>query len=323
MVKIGFHASQEQFAPGDLLRRMPAVEEAGFDAVMTSDHTAPWSIRQGHSGNNWCWLGAALQATSRVPFASLAIPGNWRYHPLMVAQMAATLSSMFPGRFDWIAAGSGEALNEMMVGEGWPDKTERNARLHEGVDIIKALFRGDTVTRDGIIPVHKARLWDLPVQRPAICAAALSKETAIWAAEWAEGLLTIRHPAEDLRDIMSSYRGAGGQGEIIIQVNLSWADDEVQARWNIWDQWRNNTLGTEACGNIATPEEFDEAGADIDIGEMDKSFLISADPAQHAQWLQDYIDLGVDRIYIHNAGPNQEEFIRCCQREILPRLRRP
>jgi len=145
---IGYHASHEQFSPADLLRFAQAAEVARFGAVMSSDHLVPWSVRQGHSGFAWSWLGAAMQAT-QLPFASLAIPTGGRYHPAIVAQAAATLSDLFPGRLRWIAAGSGEAMNEQALGEGWPDKDERNQRLLEGVSMIRKLWAGNTVSNDG------------------------------------------------------------------------------------------------------------------------------------------------------------------------------
>lgn len=139
---LGYHASHEQFSPSELLNYVKAAETAGFHAIMTSDHIAPWSKRQANAGNNWAWLGAAMMATS-LPFGSLAIPGGWRYHPAVLAHLVATLAEMFPGRLRWIAAGSGEALNEHVVGQGWPDKAERNDRLLAGTNIIRALMRGE------------------------------------------------------------------------------------------------------------------------------------------------------------------------------------
>lgn len=145
MVLIGYHVSHEQFAPDELLRYAVAAEAAGFGAVMSSDHFHPWSRAQGQSGFGWAWLGAAMQATT-LPFGTLCVPGGWRYHPAIVAQAAATLERLFPGRLRWIAAGSGEALNEAIVGARWPDKAVRNERLRAGVDIVRRLWAGDTVS---------------------------------------------------------------------------------------------------------------------------------------------------------------------------------
>jgi G6PDH family F420-dependent oxidoreductase len=133
--RIGYHASHEQFPPSTLLRLVKAAEQAGFQAAKCSDHFHPWSDRQGHSGYAWSWLGAAMEAT-RIPFGVISAPG-WRYHPAIVAQAAATLAEMYPGRF-WLALGSGQALNEGITGLPWPPKAERNARLKESAEVIRA-----------------------------------------------------------------------------------------------------------------------------------------------------------------------------------------
>src|SRR5688572_10877925 len=160
---VGFHASHEQLPPGRLVVVVRAAEAAGFQATMCSDHLAPWSARQGHSGHAWSWLGAALQAT-RLPFGVVTAPGQ-RYHPAVAAQAMATLAEMFPGRF-WAALGSGEAVNEHVTGDRWPDKPTRDARLLECVAVIRALLAGEEVTHRGLVTVDRARVWDVPEVPP-------------------------------------------------------------------------------------------------------------------------------------------------------------
>ncbi|HEY6708269.1 MAG TPA: LLM class flavin-dependent oxidoreductase, partial [Actinomycetota bacterium] len=174
---VGYHASHEQLAPSELLGCVVAAEAAGFQAAMCSDHFAPWSPRQGQSGFAWSWLGAALQATG-LSLGVVNAPGQ-RYHPAIVAQAAATLSEMFPGRF-WLALGSGEASNEHITGDRWPPKAERRARLGEAVEVIRALLAGETVTHHGLVQVDRARLWTLPERPPMLVGAAISPETAAW-----------------------------------------------------------------------------------------------------------------------------------------------
>src|SRR6187200_266134 len=187
MPAFGFHASHEQVHPSELLAAVQRAEEAGFDAAMSSDHFSPWSERQGQSAFAWSCLGAALQATS-LPFGVVNAPGQ-RYHPAIVAQAIATLAAMFPGRF-WAALGTGEASNEHVTGGGWPRKEVRNARLRECVDVIRALHRGEEVSHDGLVHVDRARIWTLPDEPPPLLAAAVSAETAAWAAGWADGIIT-------------------------------------------------------------------------------------------------------------------------------------
>src|SRR6185503_19009473 len=168
-IRIGFHASHEQVHPAALRDAAVRAEAAGFDAVMCSDHLAPWSEAQGQSGYTWTWLGAALQATDHVPMGSFHAPGQ-RYHPVISAQAMATVAAMFPGRFPWVALGSGQALNEHVTGAAWPVKADRMERLRECVDVMRALWAGEEVTHRGHIVVDRARLWSLPDEPPRLVA---------------------------------------------------------------------------------------------------------------------------------------------------------
>ena len=190
---VGFHASHEQISPSGLLTAVQAAEAAGFQAAMCSDHLAPWSERQGQSGHAWSWLGAAMQATS-LPFGVVTAPGQ-RSHPAITAQAIATLGEMFPGRF-WAALGSGEALNEHVTGDPWPTKADRDARLLECVEVIRALLRGEEVTHDGLVRVDRARVWSLPKETPLLFGAAVSEETARSVGSWADGMITVRQPTD-------------------------------------------------------------------------------------------------------------------------------
>ncbi|GAB3844500.1 hypothetical protein GCM10029963_21280 [Micromonospora andamanensis] len=206
MTAIAFHASHEQIHPGELLKAVVHAEHVGFDAAMCSDHFAPWSERQGHSGFAWSWLGSALQATG-LSFGVVNAPGQ-RYHPAIIAQAIGTLAAMYPGRF-WAALGSGEAANEHITGDVWPRKDVRNARLRECVDVIRALLAGEEVSHDGLVRVDRAKLWSRPEQPPALVGAAVSVATARWCAEWADGLITVNAPTDHLRRMIDAYRGAG------------------------------------------------------------------------------------------------------------------
>lgn len=210
---VGFHASHEQIHPAQLLRDVQHAEQAGFDAAMCSDHLEPWSARQGHSGFAWSWLGAAM-ATTRLPFGVVNAPGQ-RYHPVIVAQAAATLAAMFPGRF-WVALGSGENMNEHVTGDKWPRKDLRQQRLRECVDVIRGLLDGEEVTHEGLVTVDRARLWTRPETPPPLVCPAVSVRTAGECAAWADALATINQPAQHLRRMLDAYRGDGG-GKAVLQ----------------------------------------------------------------------------------------------------------
>ncbi len=317
MTVIGFHASHEQVHPAELVAAVVAAEDAGFAAAMSSDHFAPWSVRQGHSGFAWSWLGAALARTS-LRFGVVNAPGQ-RYHPAIVAQAAATLAAMFPERF-WVALGTGEASNEHITGEGWPRKDVRTQRLRECVDVIRALLAGEEVSHDGLVTVDRARIWTLPDQAPMLIGAAVSMQTAADVAEWADGLITVAQPHGHLRQMVDAYRGAGGRGRLHLQVHLSYAHDEHTALRIAHEQWRSNVFPPPVCWDLETTELFDAVSEHIPPEAMRQHVLVSSDLSRHAEWLHDLAELGFDEIYLHHVGQDQSEFIESFGEHVLPRL---
>ncbi|HEY0714079.1 MAG TPA: TIGR03557 family F420-dependent LLM class oxidoreductase, partial [Polyangia bacterium] len=237
---IGYHCSHEQHPPSRLLANLQAAETAGFAAAMCSDHFFPFSTPQGESGFAWTWLGAAL-ATTRLSFGTVTAPGQ-RYHPAIVAQAAATTTEMFPGRF-WWALGSGQAINEHITGEIWPELHERRARLKECVDVIRALFRGEVVSHRGLITVREAKLYSRPAKPPPLIGAAISVESAAWVGTWADGLITVSRPPEELRRVVEAFQNAGGAGKpMYLQAAFSYARNEAEAEAIALEQWRTNVL---------------------------------------------------------------------------------
>lgn len=320
MVQIGFHASHEQIHPRVLLDDAVHAESAGFDAVMCSDHLAPWSNAQGHSGFTWTWLGAALQATQRLPMGSFHAPGQ-RYHPVISAQAIATAAAMFPGRLPWVALGSGEALNEHVTGDPWPSKPDRMARLRECVDIMRALWRGEEVSHRGHVVVDRARLWSLPTQPPALVAGAVSADTAAWAAEWADGLITVNQPKDTLRRVVEAYRGNGGRGPIRLQVHLSYAASDDEALAIAVDQWRSNCLPTLLAWDLTTPEQFEAATRGVSATEVAANVHVSADLGRHREWLSEYLALGFDELFLHHVGQHNDAFITDFGKDVIPAVR--
>lgn len=320
---IGYHASHEQFAPSQLLAYVRQAEEAGFDAVMTSDHITPWSERQTNSGNNWAWLGGAMQATS-LPFGSLAIPGGWRYHPVVLAHLVATVSEMFPGRLRWIAVGSGEAMNERVVGKGWPDKSERDQRLQAGTEIVRRLLGGETVSAAlPWFPVEDARLWSLPKRPPAIFGAALSAMTAAWMGGWTDGLVTVRKPREELAEIINRFKATGGSGKpLALQLQLSWGRTRDEARIAAWDQWRAAAVPVDHLANLKSPAAFDEVTREVLPDEMERFIPLVTKGEDVLELVAECRSCGVGETYIHNVSRDQKGFLRFMGREVLPAITR-
>jgi probable non-F420 flavinoid oxidoreductase len=320
MALIGYHSSHEQFSPAALLEYVQVAEAAGFEAAMCSDHFSPWSADQGQSGFAWSWLGAAMQAT-KLSFGTVNAPGQ-RYHPAIIAQAAATLAVMFPGRF-WLAVGSGEAVNEAITGGPWPAKDERNARLRECVDIIRALWRGETVTHRGLVTVQDARLYTLPETPPMIVGAALSVETTRWLAGWADALITVAGEPEATRPIIEAWREAGGADKpMFLQAFLTWAPDEREARETAHKRWRHALLGSEALADLRSPRQFDSASQSVSVDEVARQLRVSSDLERHVRWLRQDIELGFERVYLHNAYADQRLFIETFAERVLPELRR-
>jgi coenzyme F420-dependent glucose-6-phosphate dehydrogenase len=322
MPRVGYHASHEQYAPGDLIRYVKLAEEAGFQSAMCSDHLQPWSERQGHSGFAWSWLGAALEAT-RLPFGVVTVPGGARYHPAIVAHAGATLASMYPGRF-WMAAASGEALNEVAVGDPWPQKQERNERLLEAVQLMRALWAGETITHDGWFRLQDARLYSLPAEPPRVVGAALTEATARWAGAWADGLVTVAGEREDMRKIVHAFREGGGEGKpIFLQAQLSYSPTREKALEAAWDQWRFSIFPSPILALLHTPAEFDQATEHVRREDIARKMRISDDPEEHLEWLLQDAELGFAEINLHNVDRSQQErFIDTFGERVLPELTR-
>jgi probable non-F420 flavinoid oxidoreductase len=318
MVQIGFHASHEQFAPSSLLRYVALAEQAGFRAAMCSDHFHPWSERQGQSGFAWAWLGAALHAT-RFTHGVVCAPGQ-RYHPAIIAQAAATLAEMFPGRF-WLAVGSGEALNEHITADPWPAKTERNARLKAAADVIRALWAGETVDHEGLIRVRSAKLYTRPAQPPQLFGAALTAETAEWMGGWTDGLITAGADPKGLQDIVNAFRAGGGGGKpVLLQSAICYARTKEQALAAAHDQWRHALVKESLVLDLNMPFEFDAATEFVPAEALTKGLRISNDISEYIDWFQADAELGFDAIYIHHVGRDLDTFIRVFADAVLPKL---
>ncbi|GAB3293957.1 LLM class flavin-dependent oxidoreductase [Pseudoclavibacter terrae] len=317
MVFIGYHASHEQLPPSALLDAVVNAERVGFDGAFSADHLEPWTRRQGHSGNTIAWLGAALARTS-FPIEAVLTPG-YRYHPVIAAHAVATLAEMFPGRYA-PALGSGELLNEHVIGGDWPEKDERTARLGECVDVMSRLLRGEEVTQEGRIVVDRARLWSLPPAVPALRATATSTATATWAAAWADGIVTVGTESEEVAAVLDAYRAAGGVGDSAVQVHFALEPDLPAAVALVREQWLHGVVTPPEAWDIAKPEEFERlAGAPSD-DELQQHVLVASDIDVLADRIAD-IAGGFDRVYLHEISQDQDSFLEERAGPLLAALR--
>ena len=317
MTELVWHASHEELPPATLLDLAQQAEAAGFDGVHSSDHLAPW-FPGGESGNAWAWLGAAMARTS-VPYGVVTAPGQ-RYHPVVHAQAVATLASMFPGRLT-VSLGSGEATNEHVTGDPWPDKPARNARLATCARLLRDLLAGETVDCDDP-RVHRGRVYSLPDTPPRLFAAAMTPETAARVAGWADGLITVGSDPDAVRRVMEAFRGGGGTGKPVhLQVHVSWAADEDEARQQAVERWPVNALPPAQTQDLTTPEDVAGAIEGIEPEAVLSSLVATADLDRHVEHLQQLCALGLERLVVHQVGPHQQPFIDTFGREVLPRLR--
>ena len=313
---IGYHASHEQFPPSQLLRLVRHAGDAGFNAAMCSDHITTWSRAQGESGFAWSWLGAAMHATD-LTFGVVNAPGQ-RYHPAIIAQAVATLNEMFPRRF-WIAAGSGQALNEHVTGEPWPAKDLRNERLKESVEVMRALWRGETVTHRGLVTVEDCRVYSLPEIEPTVVGAAITAPTARWLAPWVDGLITVSHPTEKLKGVIGAFRDNGGaEKPVYVQAKHQWAETDDAARQMAYEQWRTNVFASMVTSEFNVPEQFDKAAAFVRPEDVEEKVCVSSDPGVHVDRIRGLFEAGADAVYVHQVGTNQEAFVDTFGERVLP-----
>lgn len=318
-MNLGYHCSHELFTPTELLRNAKFASQLGFEAGSCSDHFHPWSRAQKGNGFAWAWLGSALEGTS-LSFGTVCAPGQ-RYHPAVIAQAAATLCDLYPGRF-WLAVGSGEALNEHITGEAWPPKPERNARLRECVEIMRRLWAGEVVDHRGLVTVKEAQFPRALENPPQVIAACISDETARWAGSWADGLLTVSKDPEDLRKTVDAFREGGGEGKpMYLQVGLSYGPTDEEALEAACSRWRIAGLMPDQLADLETPSDFDAAAAKVTAEKLADSLRVSASIDQHLEWLAADRELGFETLYLHNVHPDQGRFIADFADRVLPEFR--
>ena len=327
MSVVGYAASFEQFHPTDLLRWSQEAEQSGFGSVMASDHFHPWVPSQGHSAFVWSWMGA-LGATSSIRFGTGVTPPGYRYHPAVLAQAAATMEAMFPGRF-YLGLGAGEALNEHITGDYWPEAPIRLERLAESIEIIKQLFTGKVVKhRSQHFNVESAKLYTLPDAPPPIYVATAGPIQAQRTGKSCDGIITVGAADEKLKMLMERFeKGAREAGKDpstmpkMIQFKVSFASSEEEAVDQAMKEWPNGGMPFPK-GDIRNPEDFEAMAKLVRPENFKNRVLMSPNLDDHVKQIQHYLDLGFDEVYVHNVGRNQTEFIEAYGKHVIPALTR-
>jgi coenzyme F420-dependent glucose-6-phosphate dehydrogenase len=323
--KIGYAAMLEQFGPGEVLDLCARAEAAGFSGVMAADHFQPWTPRQGQASFVWEVLAVAGARTKGDLGPGVTCP-SFRMHPAVVAQAAATLEVMYPGR-TWLGLGSGEALNEHVVAGYWPETPERINRMFEAIEIIRKLFSGKDVKHEGrYFKLETTRLWTMPSVPPPIYIATAGPITAKRTGALADGLITVGAPEGKIEMIFEKCREgcreAGRDPErfkYILQLHLSWAETDEQAVGNAMEEWPNGGMKFPKA-DIRSPGDFEEMAKLVRPEDFQGRMVMSADPEIHRREIQKFLDMGFDQIYLHNVGRNQAEWMEVFGREVLPKL---
>jgi coenzyme F420-dependent glucose-6-phosphate dehydrogenase len=326
---IGYAAMLEQFHPTEAVALAAYAESKGFSGVMAADHFQPWVPAQGQSSFVWNVLAAVGERTTGDLGPGVTAP-TFRWHPAMVAQASATLAAMYPGRH-WLGIGSGEALNEHVVGQYWPEAPERINRMFEAVEIINKLFSASLAGKDTkhsgtYYKLESTRLWTMPDVAPPILIATAGPVTAKRAGKHADGLITVGAPLEKISMLFGKFddgaREAGkdpAAAPKVLQLHLSWAPTDEEAMANALHEWPNGGMKFPKA-DIRSPFELEQMAKLVRPEDFEGRMVISADPDVHRAHIQKFADLGFDRIYLHNVGRNQRDWIDVFARDVLPAL---
>ncbi|MCA1822828.1 MAG: TIGR03557 family F420-dependent LLM class oxidoreductase [Frankia sp.] len=317
MVAVGCALSSEEHAPRELVRLAQRAEELGFEFLGVSDHFHPWVSKQGQSPFVWSVLGGIAATTTRITVGTGVTCPTVRIHPAIVAQAAATTAAMLPGRFVF-GVGTGEALNEHVLGDRWPSVEIRREMLAEALDVIRKLWTGELVSHRGRhYEVENARLFTVPDEPPPVVVAASAKGSAQLAARIGDGFWST---APD-KDLLATYADAGGSGARIGQATVCWAATDAEARRTAYEWWPNGGLKGPLSTELKLPEHFDAAVEMVSEEDVAASVKCGADPMLHRAAVQEFVDAGYDTVYVHQVGPQQDAFLDFYAREVLPHFR--
>ena len=328
---VGYAAMLEQFGPQEVVGYTALAEEHGFSGCMAADHFQPWVPQQGQAAFVWNVLTAVGERTRGDLGPGVTCP-SFRFHPAVVAQASATLEAMYPGRH-WLGVGSGEALNEHVIAGYWPEAGERSARMFEAVEVIKKLFdaslAGKDVRHEGkYFKLESTRLWTMPTTPPPVLVATAGPINAKRTGRFADGIITVGAPLEKIGGLFDKFaegaREAGKDPDTmlkVLQLHLSWAPTDEQALANAMTEWPNGGMRFPKA-DIRSPLDFEQMAKLVRPEDFEGRMVISADPDVHRAAIQRFCDLGFDRVYLHNVGRNQAEWIEVFGREVLPKLTR-
>lgn len=318
-MKIGYFLSCEDWGPRDLVALAVKARDTGFDGLWISDHYHPWNDQQGHSPFVWSVIGAIAQAAPQMTITTAVTCPTLRIHPAIIAQAAATSSVMLQGRFR-LGVGSGEALNEHILGDRWPEADERLEMLEEAVEVIRLLWQGGAHDHRGRhYRLSHCRVYDLPDKPPQIIVSGFGQKAVALAARIGDGYCTVSPDS----DSVTRFREQAKPGALIQGgLKVCWDGDEARARKTVHRLWPNEALPGELAQVLPTPEHFEQA-AHLVSEEMVAEQVPCGDHIdRHVEAIKAYEDAGFDELYVNQIGPNQDEFFAAYRDRVLPQATR-
>lgn len=314
--RIGVSLSSEEHGPVDLVRYAAMAAEHGFADVWVSDHFHPWIDRQGQSPFVWSALGGIAATAPELRIGTGVTCPTIRIHPAIIAQAAATTAIMAKGGF-FLGVGTGENLNEHILGDRWPAADERLEMLEEAIEVMRLLWQGGSASHRGLhYRVENARIYSLPDEPPPIYVSAFGPKACSLAARVGDGLVTTSPDS----DILRQYRKEGGRGPAIAGPKVCWAPDEAQAARTAFEIWPQMGLSGELSQELATPAHFEQACATVREEDALGSLPLGPDPEKHVVMLREFLDAGFDEVYVNQIGTDQEQFLAFYRDEVIPRL---
>jgi coenzyme F420-dependent glucose-6-phosphate dehydrogenase len=317
MVELGYKLSSEEQRPNDLVRYAAMAEDAGFTFSLISDHYHPWIDKQGQSPFVWCVIGGIAHATKRLRLGTGVTCPTVRVHPAIMAQAAATAAAMMEGRF-FFGVGTGENLNEHVIGQGWPETEVRQERLREAIEIIRQLWRGGYQSHHGRhYTVENARLYTLPETLPPLMIAAGGPKSAEVAARLGDGLIGTSPDAK----MLTKFDEAGGRSKPkIAELGVCWAADERSARRTAHEWWPTAAMESSLSWELPLPKHFQDVATLVTEDAVAESIVCGPDVDRHVEAIKKYADAGYDHVCIHQIGPDQQGFLKFYERDVMPRL---
>jgi G6PDH family F420-dependent oxidoreductase len=319
VAELGYALSSEEHAPRTLVENAAKAEAAGFEFLMVSDHFHPWTDRQGNSPFVWGVIGGIAQVTERVWLGTGVTCPTIRIHPAIIAQAAATSAALMPGRFR-LGVGTGENLNEHILGDRWPETNVRREMLEEAIEVMRLLWQGGMQSwRGRHYTVEQARIYSLPEEPPDVFVAASGPKSIELAGRVGDGYIGLAPESEHV----DGFKKAGGDGKPVVgQIEVCWAESEDEAVDTVYEWWPQTALGGELTYELKLPAHFEQACEQVTKEDIAESPLpLGPDAEKHIEGIKQFVDAGYTHVYVHQLGPDQDGFLSFYENEVLPKLR--